>query len=127
MNDQDHAAGDEARFVQLVAMFQLAAMQQMGKSANPVTDTVERDLQQARATIDILETLERKTEGNRTEAESAFLEKVLFELRMNFVDETHRAEGSDSKAQGIDGRAQGDAPAEAEPSEAAGGDEPNAG
>ncbi|MDH3197042.1 MAG: DUF1844 domain-containing protein, partial [Candidatus Krumholzibacteria bacterium] len=80
-------------FVQLAAMFQMAAMQHMGKLPNPVTQEVERDLDQARATIEMLEMIQRKTVGNRTPAEEAWLDKVLFELRMNFVDEVRAAEG----------------------------------
>ena len=93
MTDQDNASGDEMRFIQLIAMFQMAAMQHMGKLANPATNEIERDLPQARGSIDMLETIEHRTKGNRTPAEDEFMEKVLFELRMNYVDETGR-EGS---------------------------------
>jgi hypothetical protein len=89
MTQEDHAS-DAVRFVQLVAMFQMAAMQAMGKLVNPVTNEVERDLEQARGSIDMLEMLQRRTEGNRSDAETEMLEKVLFELRMNFVDESAR-------------------------------------
>ena len=82
---------DAARFLQLVAMFQMAAMQQMGKQPNALTNEIERDLQQAKASIDVLEMLERKTEGNLSEIEREFLEKALFELRMNYVDEAEKA------------------------------------
>jgi hypothetical protein len=78
------------RFMQLVAMFQLAAMQQMGKLPSPVTNEIERDLDQARVSIDMLEMLKQRTEGNRSEAESEMLEKIVFELQMNYVDETRR-------------------------------------
>jgi hypothetical protein len=91
--DRPSPPSDEARFVQLAAMFQMAAMQHMGKLPNPITQEVERDLDQARATIEMLEMIQRKTVGNRTPAEDAWLDKVLFELRMNFVEEVRAAEG----------------------------------
>ncbi len=81
---------DEILFVQLVATFQFAAMQQMGKVASPVSGEIERDLDQARASIDMVEMLQRRTEGHRSARESEFLDKVLFELRMNYVDEVKR-------------------------------------
>jgi len=81
---------DELLFLHLVSLFQFAAMQQMGKLPNPVDGKIERNLEQARASIDIVEMLHTKTEGHRTAAESEFLDKVLFELRMNYVDETRR-------------------------------------
>jgi hypothetical protein len=83
---------DELLFLHLVSMFQFAAMQQMGKLANPVTGKIERDLEQARLSIDMIEMLQAKTAGARTSDESELLDKVLFELRMNFVDERKRAE-----------------------------------
>jgi hypothetical protein len=95
--DRTTAAADEARFVQLVAMFQMAAMQHLGKLPSPATNAVERDLEQARATIEMLEVLHRKTQGNRTRAEDAWFDKVLFELRMNYVDEV-RSDESKARA-----------------------------
>ena len=44
---------NEFLFAQLVAMFQYAAMQQLGKVPNPVTGQIERDLEQARVSIDM--------------------------------------------------------------------------
>jgi hypothetical protein len=93
------ASRDEILFVQLVATFQFAAMQQMGKLANPVSGEIERDLDQARASIDMVQMLQKKTEGHRSARESEFLDKVLFELQMNYVDETRRG-GSAEKAAG---------------------------
>lgn len=86
------SARDEILFLHLVSLFQFAAMQQMGKLPNPVTGKIERDLEQARASIDIVEMLYTKTDGHRSPAESEFIDKILFELRMNFVDETRRDE-----------------------------------
>jgi len=92
-------ARDETLFLQLVAMFQYAAMQQMGKLPNPATGKIERDLMQARISIDMIEMLQRRTESHRSAPESEFLDKVLFELRMNYVDESKRpAEPEEGKA-----------------------------
>ena len=83
---------DELLFLHLVSMFQFAAMQQMGKLPNPVTGKIERDLEQARLSIDMIEMLQAKTAASRTSDESELLDKILFELRMNFVDERKRVE-----------------------------------
>ncbi|HEU4366447.1 MAG TPA: DUF1844 domain-containing protein [Candidatus Krumholzibacteria bacterium] len=91
------ASRDEALFVQLIATFQFAAMQQMGKIASPVSGEIERDLEQARASIDIVQMLQRKTEGHRSAREAEFLDKVLFELQMNYVDEVKRGETEQQK------------------------------
>ena len=88
---------DETYFLQLVAMFQYAAMQQMGKLPSPVTGKIERDLAQARVSIDMIEMLQRRTEASRSAHESEYLDKVLFELRMNFVDESKRPAETDQQ------------------------------
>lgn len=72
----------------LVMTFQAAAMQQMGKMKNPITDKIERDLQQAQLSIDIIDMLSEKTKGNLSEDESRFLKTVLQELKLNYVDES---------------------------------------
>ncbi|MSS72285.1 MAG: DUF1844 domain-containing protein [Candidatus Latescibacteria bacterium] len=83
---------NEFLFMQLVFMFQSAAMQHLGKVKNPLTDRIERDLDQARHTIDVLGMLEGKTRGNLSPQEKQFLEHALYELRMDFVDETRKSQ-----------------------------------
>jgi hypothetical protein len=68
-------------------MFQAAAMQQLGKIMDPLTGEVTKDLEQAKVSIDIVDVLKEKTQGNLTKVEEEFLSKVLFELHMNYVDE----------------------------------------
>jgi uncharacterized protein DUF1844 len=75
-------------FLGLVHSFQAAAMQQMGKIMNPFTNQVERDLPQAKLSIDMLEMLQERTQGNLTSEEARFLAHVLTELRLNYVQET---------------------------------------
>jgi len=84
---------DELHFIQLVLMFQTAALQQMGKVQNPITQKIERDLDQARFSIDMLEMIQNKTKNNLSENEKKYLEHALFELRMNFVDEMSKDKG----------------------------------
>lgn len=114
----------DVQFLQLVAMFQMAAMQQLGKIANPVTEKVERDLAQARASIDILEMLQEKTKGNLSEGEAQYLSKVVFELQMNYVDESGKPEGESGDAEEPEA---GDTPAPEDSAEPAPGDDPDKG
>ncbi len=48
---------EEFLFLQIVSMFQMAAMQQLGKVMNPVTKEIEKDLDQSRFSIDTVEVL----------------------------------------------------------------------
>lgn len=94
---------NEFLFTQVVLMFQGAAWQHLGKVMNPATNKVERDLAQAKNTIDILGMLQAKTKGNLSDNEQKFLEHALYELRMNYVDEANKgpdeAEASEDEAE----------------------------
>lgn len=84
----------DIQFYQLVLSLQAAAMQQMGKLANPMTGKVERDLAMAKNTVDMLEMIERKTRGNLNQDEKRMVDHLLYELRMNFVDELAKEKGA---------------------------------
>ncbi len=74
----------------LVQSFQAAAMQQMGKVMNPFSQKIERDMESAKLSIEMLEMLRTRTSGNLTGQEARFLNHVLTELRLNFVAEADR-------------------------------------
>ncbi len=93
----DKAEKDQFLLAQLVLMFQTAALQQMGKLKNPLTDKVERDLSQAQISIDIIEMLQNKMKGNLSQEEDRMISSVLQELKLNFVDE-HKKEQSTAPA-----------------------------
>ena len=68
----------ESYFVQLVLSFHAAAWQQMGKVANIMSGKIERDLNMAKHSIDMLGMLEEKTKGNLTEDEEKYLKHTLY-------------------------------------------------
>ena len=82
----------ELLLTQLILMFQTAALQQMGKLKNPLSDTIEKDLAQAQISIDLLEMLHTKTKGNLTREEEKILTTVLQELKLNYVDEVSKGQ-----------------------------------
>jgi hypothetical protein len=90
MAEDESEKRGEFYFIQLVLMFQTTAFQQMGKLENPITKKVERDLDQAKFSIDMLEMIQQKTKNNLSENEKQFLDHILFELRMNYVDEVNK-------------------------------------
>jgi len=83
---------DSLLLLQLVALFQSTALQQMGKLKNPVTDTIERNLDQARISIDMIEMLKTKMKGNLSPDEDRTISAVLRDLRLNFVDESGKTD-----------------------------------
>jgi hypothetical protein len=80
----------EALFTQLIAIFHSSAMVALGKLKNPATDKVERNLEQARQSIEILEMLRDKTRGNLSANEQRMLDSSLTDLRLNFIDESRK-------------------------------------
>jgi hypothetical protein len=81
-------------FFQLVYSLQVAGMQQLGKIKNPLTDKIERNLQEAELTIDMLEMLHTKTQGNISDDEEKILSAMLQDLKLNYVDEKAKGESS---------------------------------
>lgn len=90
MDDFTPEQKHQALFMQLVLMFQQAAWSHLGKVPNPMTQKIERDLEQARMSIDMIDMLKTRTQGNLQNEEVQMLDHVLRELRLNYVDELDR-------------------------------------
>ncbi len=84
---------------QLILSFHAGAMQQMGKIVSPLSGKVERNIEAARMTIDTMAMLEKKMAGNLTEEEEKLVSHTLYELRMNFVDESGKSDEAANKAE----------------------------
>lgn len=78
---------EEQLFTQLVSIFYSSAMVALGKLKNPATDKIERDLNQAQNSIEMLEMIKVKTAGNLSAQQSRMIDSILTDLRLNFVDE----------------------------------------
>jgi len=77
-------------FMQLLYMFHNSAMQGLGKIADP-TGQMNRNLENASQTIDLMAMLKEKTKGNLPQELEKILEGMLSELRLNYVDEKSKA------------------------------------
>ncbi|UCE26616.1 MAG: DUF1844 domain-containing protein [Candidatus Coatesbacteria bacterium] len=113
---------EEAMFLSVIYSFHAAAMQQMGKIANPFTGEIERNLAAARGAIDTLMVLQKRTEGNLTDLEERTLNGLLQELQLNYVDEAKRGEEAPAPAEPTEPSEEpvpAEAPGAAEPEEAA--------
>ncbi len=94
MTPPNDDARAQALFAALVFSLHAAGMQQLGKIMNPMSGKVERDLEQAQATIEMMEMLKHKTAGNLDDYEGKLLSRLLAELQMNYVDEVNREQKS---------------------------------
>jgi len=100
MNDTEN--NFDQLFLNLVLSLHTAAMQQMGKLKNPLTDKIERNLGQSELSIDMLDMIKKKTEGNLSDEEDKFLTQSLNELKMNFMDEKNKGEDEPSEEKSKD-------------------------
>lgn len=86
MSDNAQKELDKALLVNLVIMLSSSAMQQMGKLVNPMTNKTEVNLEGAQLSIDMLQMLKTKTEGNLDDEEQKLLNDSLTSLQMNYVE-----------------------------------------
>ena len=77
----------EPTFTIFISSLSMQAMIAMGKLENPITNKLEKNMEQAKYLIDTLGILKDKTKGNLTKEEEAVLEESLFNLRMLYVKE----------------------------------------
>ena len=76
----------EADFVNYISGLAYQAMVFLGEIPNPVTNTTEKNLEQAKFVIETLILLQEKTEGNWTPKESDDLNTAAYELQMKFIE-----------------------------------------
>ena len=84
---QEDPGKEQQLFMYLVGTFQSSAWIALGKMKNPMTDKIEKNLDQASYYIDLLDMLQSKTKGNVSEYEKQMLINTVSELKMNFIDE----------------------------------------
>ena len=58
----------------------------LGDVEHPISGKKEKDLAQAKYTIDLLQVLREKMAGNLTEVEEKYLDGMLYDLRMRYVE-----------------------------------------
>ncbi len=73
-------------FVTFVLSLASSAFVHMGDAPHPESGSAEENLALAKQTIDILGMLEAKTKGNLTAEEANFLENLLADLRIRYVE-----------------------------------------
>lgn len=80
------AAEPRTEFARIVSSLATTAYAALGLLSDPATGSRHRDLAVARQMIDWLAVLEQKTRGNLSFEESDLLSRVLYELRLAYVE-----------------------------------------
>lgn len=76
----------EIDFSTFVIGLSAQALAHLGEIPDPLQQGLQVDLEAARQVIDILGLLREKTRGNLDSAEAPLLERVLYDLRMKYVE-----------------------------------------
>jgi F0F1-type ATP synthase membrane subunit b/b' len=82
----------DLRFLTLVMSLATAAWSQLGKIPHPTTQKIEKDLDQAKMSIDFLRMLLEKTKGNLKPKENELLSNTVADLELNYADEAKAGE-----------------------------------
>jgi len=83
--DGTAAEATQPSFATLVLSLSTQVLMCLGEIPEAPGAEPSQDLDAARNIIDLLAVLEQKTKGNLTEDEHALLERILYDLRMRFV------------------------------------------
>jgi hypothetical protein len=66
------------------------ALMLLGEIPNPVSNRMEADLEGVREVIDLIGMLKEKTRGNLDPAEARLIDKILYDLRMRYVEKVRK-------------------------------------
>ncbi len=86
MKSTKEEAPNEIDFSTLVYSFATGALISMGLAPDPNTKKVQKNSVMAKQNIEILVMLQNKTKGNLSVDEAKFLENILMEVRLRFVE-----------------------------------------
>ena len=84
-------------FITLISSLSSQAWIQMGKIKNPMSDKIEKNLEAASMSIDMLAMIQEKTKNNLNDYESKLLDQSLKDLKMNFVFEKNKSDDKEDK------------------------------
>ncbi len=76
----------EASFSLFISSLATQTLINLGEIENPLNKKKEQDLDQAKFTIDTLQIIKDKTKGNLTDDETNYLDTMLYDLRMRYIE-----------------------------------------
>ena len=85
LNQQSKGENLEASFSTLILSIGSSAAMALGLAPNPASGAVEKDKSLARFNIDLLLMLKEKTRNNSTAEEQRFLDSLVHDLQLKFI------------------------------------------
>jgi hypothetical protein len=87
VHEEPHIPMPEIDFSTFILSLSSSALLHLGLIENPHTKRIDRNLELAKQTIDILGMMKDKTKGNLSHDEDNLIENLLTDLRLKYVDE----------------------------------------
>jgi hypothetical protein len=78
---------EELTFSTFILSLTTSVLMNMGELPDPLTNQKQVNLPLAKQTIGLIEMLKEKTKGNLTQDEERLIDHVLYDLRMQYVEE----------------------------------------
>ncbi len=75
----------EINFSTFILSLSTSALMHLGELPNPETNQVDKNLSLAKQTIDLIDMLKQKTEGNLEEDETQLITNLLYDLKLKYV------------------------------------------
>ena len=95
---EENLKPEDQLFIHLVNTFTQSAWISLGKVKNPVSDDLERNLEQASYYIDLLDMLMTKMKGNLSEWEEQYIIHNVSELKLNYLDEKKKGDSDEAES-----------------------------
>lgn len=81
-------------FASLVLSLASSVWYQLGKIPNPASGKIEKNIENAQATIEILRMIKEKTAGNLSVEEENLINHTISDLQLNYADEMNKENSS---------------------------------
>jgi len=75
----------EINFATFILSLSTSSLMHLGELPNPVNNKIEKNLPLAKQTIDLIDMLSKKTEGNLDKEEENLVTNLLYDLKLKYV------------------------------------------
>ena len=82
---EDTTVLPEINFSTFILSLSTSTLMHLGELPNPETNQVEKNLSLAKQTIDLIDMLKKKTEGNLDKDEDQLITNLLYDLKLKYV------------------------------------------
>lgn len=91
MSEQSEKKKNEANFLQFLSGMAAQTLMHLGMLENPISRAMRIDLPNARYSIELLQLIRTKTQGNLTSEEEKYLDAAISDLQVRYAQAAEKA------------------------------------